>query len=362
MTLNIVESIVGQLSTDQVAAISKMTGREPANARGVVSSGVVAIVGHLVERGSTATGANNLLTTFRSAVPTSNVASALIGDDGGDLTDTVARSTGISPAAAERVISMLLPLVAGIVRREVITKGLDAAGLVSALRSARGAPDVRPIAVPRHDVRVDVTPIRDVKRDAQIREVPISDAPIAMAPLDADRRRPSGWLTAGVILGALGVFGLILWARGRIETRAIDSASDTTVTAAEVAKTEDLPGHFARGDVPDAIPLADIQFAPGTTRLTGGVGTIDELATLMKQHPTARIRIEGNTESVRHPKAIDVLSVNRALAVKHLLVERGIDALRIEATGRTNAKSGAKDETSEGRANGRRIDAVIIQR
>jgi outer membrane protein OmpA-like peptidoglycan-associated protein len=397
MSLNIVESIVGQLSTDQVEKICRATGQDPARARGTISTSVMAIVGHLVGRASTTTGANNLLTTLKSSPsPTSNLAAGLVGDGRDDLTDSVARSSGIQRPAADGLVSLLLPLVAGDLRREVMTGHLDAKDLANMLRSVRGGtPDLgvladkREVPIPRHDE----TPgggsrgsaaggTRDV-RDVDAREVrpidvregrpdihevkEVTPAPVrAAAPIDPTRRsepprRSMRWLPIALVL--LGLLGLMLWGRARHEpTTGVDQNTSTTLTGAEVAKGHDLASGFAAKDVPDIIPLSDVHFATASTRLTAGADTVDQLAVLMKQHPGTRVRLEGHADNTGELKANEVLSADRAKAIKQMLTERGIEPSRIEATGKLDAKPAAGNETDQGRAINRRVDVVITGR
>lgn len=89
-------------------------------------------------------------------------------------------------------------------------------------------------------------------------------------------------------------------------------------------------------------------------------GDIQAVAQLAQQYPTAFIEIQGHTDSSGKAASNTALSQQRADAVKEVLVkEYSIDAARITAKGYGSAQPVADNKTVEGRAQNRRVVAVL---
>lgn len=93
-----------------------------------------------------------------------------------------------------------------------------------------------------------------------------------------------------------------------------------------------------------------------------GNATVDELASLMKQHGSSKVLLTGYTDSAGTDDVNVPLSTQRAETVKKMLVDRGVDASRIETKGKGGADPIASNATKAGRAQNRRIEATILQR
>jgi len=104
----------------------------------------------------------------------------------------------------------------------------------------------------------------------------------------------------------------------------------------------------------------DVLFDTGRSRLKSGASRrIDEVAQFLKQHPRRQVQIEGFTDSVGSEALNDELSERRAEAVKQELVDRGIDAQRINTRGYGKAFPVATNGTAAGRQLNRRVEVVI---
>ena len=86
--------------------------------------------------------------------------------------------------------------------------------------------------------------------------------------------------------------------------------------------------------------------------------TLKEIAAMLQEHPELSLVIEGHTDSVRAANANLALSGKRAAAVKKYLVDRGIDADRLETKGLGATKPMANNSTAEGRQQNRRVELV----
>ena len=87
---------------------------------------------------------------------------------------------------------------------------------------------------------------------------------------------------------------------------------------------------------------------------------LDDIATALKHFPKWRLRITGHTDSTGDAAYNEELSMNRADAIKQALVERGIDASRLETLGSGEKQPVASNDTPEGQAFNRRVELVRV--
>lgn len=80
---------------------------------------------------------------------------------------------------------------------------------------------------------------------------------------------------------------------------------------------------------------------------------------LMSGDSKAQFVVEGHTDSRGKPEVNQVLSQNRADAVRDYLIERGVPAERITAEGHGPDNPVADNKTADGRANNRRVEIVV---
>jgi len=88
------------------------------------------------------------------------------------------------------------------------------------------------------------------------------------------------------------------------------------------------------------------------------MGTINEIAKLMKDNPTLNFSVEGHTDSDGDEAANLKLSKERAEAVKTELIKLGIDASRLSTQGWGESKPLDSSDTPEAKANNRRVEFV----
>jgi outer membrane protein OmpA-like peptidoglycan-associated protein len=89
---------------------------------------------------------------------------------------------------------------------------------------------------------------------------------------------------------------------------------------------------------------------------------LDGLASILREHPDWRIRIEGHTDDIGDVSANLALSERRAGAVRQALIDRlGDGPERFEVVGLGESRPVATNETLEGRALNRRVELARIE-
>jgi outer membrane protein OmpA-like peptidoglycan-associated protein len=86
---------------------------------------------------------------------------------------------------------------------------------------------------------------------------------------------------------------------------------------------------------------------------------IDRIIAMMKRHPELLLTIEGHTDSTGDPDFNKTLSLQRARAVRTMIVAGGVPRARVLATGLGGSAPVADDATRAGRELNRRIELVL---
>lgn len=103
-----------------------------------------------------------------------------------------------------------------------------------------------------------------------------------------------------------------------------------------------------------------LQFEPGTSTLTPD--SQNQLPGILEQ-ATARaggeIQVVGHTDRTGSPKANDTLSLQRAQAVRNLLIQRGFEPALVEAIGRGEREPVVPTEANVNEPRNRRAEIII---
>ena len=103
-----------------------------------------------------------------------------------------------------------------------------------------------------------------------------------------------------------------------------------------------------------------VRFARGKTNLDGpSRSVLDRLAVMAGACPQVGLKVVGHSDARGRAKRNLVLSQQRARAVVTYLINKGIDAGRLEAVGYGEARPVAPNDTARNRAKNRRIELEI---
>jgi outer membrane protein OmpA-like peptidoglycan-associated protein len=274
----------------------------------------------------------------------------MLGGSFEPVVDGVARHSGVSPGAVSKLLALAASLVVGMIGKRAVEQHLDAGGLRSLLREQqRRAVKSLPGSLARL-----VVPAGAV---AAI----LTRAP---APPVARPRRFPWWILG--VAAAIAVVA-VTTSRHRPPSRALpgETASrGTTVEALSAGHVTPLV-HALDGEepLPQRFVLRDLKFAHDSAELERGTQQVlDDVAVTLGERPAAQVRVEGHTDGVGSPEDDGALSRARAEAVKRHLVERGVDARRIDTAGFGARRPRTPNDTPEGRAENRRIELVVTTR
>ncbi len=121
--------------------------------------------------------------------------------------------------------------------------------------------------------------------------------------------------------------------------------------AAAVSREGNLLAVTFKGDV--TFDTGSVTVRPGLT------AEIDRVAGVLIQYPQTLVRVEGHTDSVGTEEYNLDLSNRRAVAVKTLLVQRGVSESRLETSGYGETMPVATNDTEAGRQRNRRVEIKI---
>jgi len=105
-----------------------------------------------------------------------------------------------------------------------------------------------------------------------------------------------------------------------------------------------------------------IHFDTGSDKIKpDSYGTLKEIAGVLNDNPTVRVKIVGHTDTDGNEKSNLDLSKRRVASIKNSLTsEFGIDASRMETDGKGQTQPISDNNTTEGKANNRRVEFIKL--
>jgi OmpA-OmpF porin, OOP family len=103
-----------------------------------------------------------------------------------------------------------------------------------------------------------------------------------------------------------------------------------------------------------------LQFEPGTTQLTTeSLGRLPEILAQARLRPGGELVVVGHTDRVGSPQSNDALSLQRAQAVRALLVVQGFAPELVEAVGRGEREPVVPTEPNVDEPRNRRAEIIV---
>jgi outer membrane protein OmpA-like peptidoglycan-associated protein len=370
----------------------------------------------LLRDGGFGAAADNPRALFGGGSATNNMLSAgtqllgtIFGGRSASVGDVVAKAGGVSAGSAMKLLSLTAPLTLGVLGKRAAAQGLNSSGLANALLSEKSdilasAPAglskvIAPGPVPVPTVKsaapavnapepISVQHWKEPVAGSEERE-PVHLEHYAEATPVQDEPRRAGWGWLPLLVAGLVALGLLLFLRGRPSTpgtnvrTAVPEAANTAASAAKNATSNvgapagpdirvpegSINYDLARflGDktltAPKRFTFDNLNFHTGTTQLTqSSAATVNDLAKVLKAYPDAQVQLVGFTDNTGRPEANQVLSLDRANAVKGMLVSDGVARDRITTAGMGQDQPVASNDTEEGRARNRRLELNVTSK
>jgi hypothetical protein len=242
---------------------------------------------------------------------------SLFGNRSGAVTNAISQVSGVRPNSALSLLSMGLPLILGMLRKQATAGGLDASGLASLLFSQRGSLEKTGLDN-RITSALGVGSLSGLLNSIPGAGFAQSGAARAAAPVREENRRRGGWLpwavAAGVALVALLLFN-----------RPGERAGHTTQTATAT-------GEASRSDrtrLASAETATRVYFGSGATAIdSSDRQKIASVAQSAKQTDRT-VTVTGYTDRTGDPGRNAEVAKDRAAAVRNALVAEGVGESKI---------------------------------
>lgn len=376
------ESLRGQITHEMISKASKLVDEKESNMVNATSSVVDGLLATLLKRGNTAELKNildeaanlNILADKKKPFenePTQDQQKVgddflqhLLGDKAADFTDPIAEQAGISQVAANRLISMAAPVVAGYLGHLMKTENLSMTQLRSRIENeSAGIVHQLPAKLIRSFGLTNL-----LKVDSRSSAAAGSTAETQGTPKKKGNKGIF-WLILIIILVLLAFF---FWrscskmdrngdlpspaevmdtikAKGEaivddVRTTELTLPNGTTLQVNRMGVEEKMVDYLQSDSYKNAtdadlkkkwFEFDHIQFASNsTTQLVDGSQTqIDHIAAILKAFPNAKIKIGAYTDKVGSKEANLKISAARAKTVERLLDTAGVGAQVVKAEG-----------------------------
>jgi outer membrane protein OmpA-like peptidoglycan-associated protein len=380
---SLVDTVKSYLTPDVVRSGSSLVGESESSTFHAMQSGVPSLLGGLVNFSSTQDGANSLagmvrdggygsalehpaalfggggMTSSMMSVGQSLI-SKIFGGRGSSVSDALASSSGVKPSSAGTLMTLLSPLVIGVLGKVAGAQKLNASGIANLLQGQK-----REIAAAAPS---------SVSHILGLGGGPVAAAPVPSAVYE-ERATPSAGRWLPMLLLALAAFGLLAYLLSRGRGTAVNTArgalsSITLPGGANLSVPEgsinyNLARYLASGspDIPKTFVFDHLNFETASTQLTpDSTQTVTDLSAILKAYPNTTIQLAGHTDNTGSPQTNQQLSLDRANAVKSMLAGNGVGADRISTVGYGQDRPVASNDSEDGRARNRRTELTVTGR
>jgi OmpA-OmpF porin, OOP family len=397
VAIDLVDLVKGYLTPDVIGKASDLVGESSGATQKALGGIVPTLVSAVMSTASTNDGSQQLVRTLEAGkyngsalnsvaslvtggLATQNALTAgrglvesLFGAKLGGITDLLARFAGIRPESASSLLALAAPLVMHVIGQQRTVIGTDASSLSGLLRSQRSMlsgslPAGLGSLLGWSAVTSRAETLTSSVSGAASR-VTREMAEVVHEPVE----RRQSWFAPLLVLAALAL-GALVWlswptASVREASRKINELQlpgGVKIAVPDGSFNFSLANWLASGNdtnVPKRFVFDDLKFESDSTKLTpDSVPTVKTLTAVLRAYPAVTVALEGHTDSTGDPSANKKLSLDRADAVKDIMIKDGIAASRISATGFGEENPVASNDTAQGRALNRRLELVVLKR
>jgi OmpA-OmpF porin, OOP family len=312
------------------------------------------------------------------------VNAGLFGKKTSAIMDWIASFSNIKTGSASALMSMIAPVVMSAIGKNVMGNNTGISGLTSLLGSQT---DALKTALPAglksvlglSNLNLDTPSVPEVvtasKKAIEAAESKIEEKSLFSALLP--------WL---ILLGA-GVMGLLYLRKCNTNAPEPPATMPIVFDQLPILRVDSLKSialpdlgdlKVATGSFLDklndeiksptldpnkALVFDNVNFATGKADLTeSSKAQLGDLVKIMKAYPKVEIKIDGHTDNVGQEEKNKRLSEDRAASVKKYLSDNGIESKRMTTAGFGMAKPLADNNTVEGKAKNRRIEAFVVKK
>jgi outer membrane protein OmpA-like peptidoglycan-associated protein len=390
MATNLIDLVNSALTPAVVDRAAAYVGESGPATRKALEGIVPAIVAALASMASTSGGAQQVaqmldsgrhdgsaldaLSLFAGGAATQEALAAgkgllgsLFGNKLDGVTDLIARSAGLRSASVTSLMALAVPVVLYFLGRQRAAAGGGMAALTTVLGEQKSflgglLPAGLASLLGWSWLTAPLSGLGSSAAEAAAR----ADREVAAVTAP----RPSWGIPlaaiAGLILVALGYLWLAAPAREARRMAELQLPGGLRIAVPDGAFNFSLATWLAGSTdttVPRRFIFDNLNFETGTTTLTPeSRPTVDSLVVILKAYPVVAVVLEGHTDSTGDPAANKKLSLDRATAVKTLLVSGGVADARIGTSGVGPDRPIASNDTEEGRAKNRRLELVVEKR
>jgi outer membrane protein OmpA-like peptidoglycan-associated protein len=312
----------------------------------------------LIRDGGFGVAAENVGSLFGGGKGTSNMMSAgtqllgrFFGNNTSSVANAVAQSGGVSVNSATKLLSLVAPLTLGVLGKRA-SQGTGLTGITSELLEqkseiAAAAPSglAKLFATGPTVVRSE-TPAPTMSQHFGERTESAEPTVERYRERVVEQKRLP-WLPL-LLAALLAGLGLWLLTRGggarvaNVNVPAVDLSrislpNGVNLSVPKGSINDNLAAFLAdqsSGNLPKTFVFDHLNFDSATTQLTPeSVPTVSGLAQILKAYPNARVELVGHTDNTGSADANQTLSLDRANAIKGMLVNEGVAADRIATNG-----------------------------
>ncbi|MCA0899668.1 OmpA family protein [Microbulbifer agarilyticus] len=404
MADNILDMAVRHLGSAGMSALGSALGLPADKSEGAFSAGVASVLAGMMGKAGSESGLGSLLNMATKSTEMDlsspgdifadagrmtslqdvggNILGSLFGNKESGVFNVISSALGLDNTKTGSLLKVAAPVVMSIIGKLVKSKGLNMQGLASLLM---GQKDSIKNYVPAGLMNeLGVKSLDDFTAPAA------EAAPRQAAAQPIERKSGFGkWLwpllIALAVLWALnmcakkekmddGTGGVVMEQEEVVVDDATpppaDPATTTPDTGTEtpvgtIVGTEDFAASFraylaeAARDPNKEFLLKIVFPTDGTMPTAASLPDVQALIKIMQENPGLTVIIEGHTDSDGDAAANEELSKTRAEAVKKMLADAGVQAVRVTAVGVGAAKPVADNNTEEGKQQNRRIAVKV---